>query len=89
MDEAAILERMSSNLAYDIQQASMAAFTDSGIPSRQDIRPSIIDNAPYDATLGDTIGNALRKCSTFLFSVAFISQSGLEDNGSIREHSHG
>ena len=78
MDEAAILERMSSNLAYDIQQASMAAFTDSGIPSRQDLRPSIIDNAPYDATLGDTIGNALRKCSTFLFSVAFISQSGLE-----------
>ncbi len=74
---AAILDNM-NNLAEEIRGAASTAFVDSKEYSNKELRPVIIDNTEREMFLGEMLGKHLRTCESFAFSVAFISQSGLE-----------
>ena len=69
---------MNDNLAKDISEAAYTALINKDYESRKELRPIIIDNTEREISLGEMLGKCLRQCQSFMFSVAFISQSGLE-----------
>lgn len=69
---------MNEKVSVEIEKASCASFIDRNIACRKEFQATIIDNDYGNIPLSEELGNNLRLCSSFIFSVAFINQSGLE-----------
>ena len=64
--------------AEEITKASYTAFVDHRAQSQRKLQPQIIANTKETRLLCDCLNSELRQADSFMFSVAFINQSGLE-----------
>ena len=69
---------MEQEIREKIACGAAAALVDRTIAYDGAYVPHIIDNGPDGPPLCEVLGGGMRTCSSFDFSVAFISQSGLE-----------
>lgn len=69
---------MEADKGREVASAAMTALVDRTVKSSAALQPAIIDNSRDNGLLCDVLGEKLRGCSSFSFSVAFVNQSGLE-----------
>ena len=63
----------------DLERALRAGYIDSSVVARQEFKPKLLLNSASDKTkVLTTILSELRTCDEFYFSVAFVTNSGIE-----------
>lgn len=69
---------MNEEIKLDIAKASYTSFVDKNYICNDTFKASIIDNDQARGSLSNELEKNFNSCSSFIFSVAFINQSGLE-----------
>ncbi len=76
--QSGILGKMDLDIKDQIAKGAYTSLIDSKSLSQEEYKIAILDNSAGKAPLSDVIAKNLRICRSFIFSVAFISQSGIE-----------